>query len=258
MSPAVFVVVLVGLLAAAGCVFFRRLWAAIPAGREPGPFGRADGFVAAALAGWFVWLAFQSFGREAVVTPSAILGSGIVYAGILGMIVALLMVRGISLDAVFGLWWRGWREKAGFVFLAFLAVLPVVAAAQWIGGHLDSGGGGVQPLVEYWLGGPGRGGRVLVVAMAVVVAPLAEEFVFRGYLYRVAARWTGRRMGMVFASLLFAVIHAHVPALGGLFVLAMALNLVYEHTGSIWAPVLMHSAFNGTTLAASLIWPGLA
>jgi membrane protease YdiL (CAAX protease family) len=254
----VFLFLLMGLLAVAGCVFYGRLWVALPAGRVPGPFGRADLFLAAGLACWFLWLAFQSFGRETVVTPSAILGGGIVYGGILGMIVAALVVRGISLDAVFGLCWRGLRWGPGFVVLAFFAALPVVAAAQWVGGHLDSGGGGVQPLVEYWLGDPGRSSRVLVVGMAVVVAPLAEEFVFRGYLYRVAARWTGRRRAMVFTSALFALIHAHAPALGGLFVLAMALNLVYEQTGSIWAPVLMHSAFNGTTLAAALLWPELA
>ena len=39
----------------------------------------------------------------------------------------------------------------------------------------------------------------------------------------------------------FAAIHAHIPSLAGLFVLAVALTLVYEGAGSLWAPILMHS-----------------
>ena len=60
---------------------------------------------------------------------------------------------------------------------------------------------------------------------------------------------------MLISAPVFAAIHAHIPSLAGLFVLAVALTLVYEGAGSLWAPILMHSLFNGLTVILTLAWP---
>jgi len=89
----------------------------------------------------------------------------------------------------------------------------------------------------------------------VGVAPLAEEVLFRGYLFRVAERFAGRWPAIATVSLLFAGVHVHLPAMGGLFVLAVTLNILYCATGSLWAPIAAHALFNSLTLIISLAWP---
>jgi CAAX amino terminal protease family. len=60
---------------------------------------------------------------------------------------------------------------------------------------------------------------------------------------------------MIISASIFAAIHAHIPSLAGLFVLAVTLTLVYQSTGSLWTPMLMHALFNAVTVILTLAWP---
>ena len=64
---------------------------------------------------------------------------------------------------------------------------------------------------------------VLMAFAAVIVAPLCEEVVFRGYVYPVAKKFTGARAGALFSALVFAAAHGNVAALVPLFVFGLAL-----------------------------------
>jgi membrane protease YdiL (CAAX protease family) len=94
---------------------------------------------------------------------------------------------------------------------------------------------------------------VLMAVTAAIVAPLAEEVVFRGYLYPAAKRFCGPAGGIVFSSLVFAAAHGHVVALLPLFILAVILCLLYELTGSIWACMSVHFLFNAATVTIQLL-----
>lgn len=105
--------------------------------------------------------------------------------------------------------------------------------------------------------------RILIVFMAVIVAPLLEETLFRGLFqtmirtllemrnpkFRISnAAWPA----IVISSALFAMIHmdmAHWPAL---FVLSLSLGYAYEKSGSLFRPIFIHSLFNAATIAAVL------
>ncbi|OUU86005.1 MAG: hypothetical protein CBC36_09775 [Verrucomicrobiaceae bacterium TMED76] len=87
--------------------------------------------------------------------------------------------------------------------------------------------------------------KIAIIISAVVVAPLVEEIIFRGYIYPVLKRFTHPAFSCVMTSLLFAVIHTNVESLISLFFLAIVLTMFYEKTKSIWVPILMHSIFNG-------------
>ena len=89
---------------------------------------------------------------------------------------------------------------------------------------------------------------VMLCFTAVVVAPITEEVIFRGYLYPVAKRFAGRWAAVAFSSLLFAMVHQNSMALLPLAFLAVLLALSYEWTGSIWAPIGIHMFFNATTV----------
>jgi membrane protease YdiL (CAAX protease family) len=90
--------------------------------------------------------------------------------------------------------------------------------------------------------------RVYLVFFAVVIAPLGEEFFFRGLLFSTAKRFGRPRLGWVGVSLLFALIHWNAPTFLPLFVLALGLTWLYEKTEGLLAPVIAHSLFNTANL----------
>jgi len=95
----------------------------------------------------------------------------------------------------------------------------------------------------------------LLMVVAVVVAPIWEEVIFRGTIYR----YLKTRMKPIFAltitSLLFACAHFNVLAFLPLFLLGMLLGRSYEKTGSIKVPILYHAIFNLTTVLTLLFLP---
>ena len=93
----------------------------------------------------------------------------------------------------------------------------------------------------------------LMAVAAVIVAPVAEEVVFRGYLYPAAKYFCGPVGAILFSSLVFAAAHGNVVAMAPLFLLAVLLCLIYEFTGSIWANISVHFLFNAATVAIQML-----
>ncbi|MEI8120729.1 MAG: type II CAAX endopeptidase family protein [bacterium] len=94
---------------------------------------------------------------------------------------------------------------------------------------------------SFWL-------RVVMAFLAVVIAPIFEECLFRGILMPVLIRRLGLGAGIFSTSLLFASIHAHLPSLAPLTVVAAGFSLAYLYSRSLWVPIIMHSLFNGVNL----------
>ena len=87
-----------------------------------------------------------------------------------------------------------------------------------------------------------------MVFFAVLLAPLGEEFFFRGLLFSTAKRFGWPKLGWFGVSFLFALIHVNAPTFLPLFVLALALTWLYEKTEGLLAPVIAHSLFNAANL----------
>jgi membrane protease YdiL (CAAX protease family) len=90
---------------------------------------------------------------------------------------------------------------------------------------------------------------MLFVVTAVLVAPLAEETIFRGYLYPMFARWFGVVPSVVITGVLFGLMHG--PQLGGAKSLIAVMSLVgiiftavRARTGTVFASYLMHLGYN--------------
>lgn len=92
----------------------------------------------------------------------------------------------------------------------------------------------------------------LLSFMAVIVAPITEEIIFRGYLYPVAKHYSGRLPALLFSSIVFAAIHQSTIAFLPLLFLALVLAISYELTGSILAPISIHILFNSMTVMAQV------
>ncbi len=99
---------------------------------------------------------------------------------------------------------------------------------------------------------------MLFVAMAVFVAPLVEETLFRGYLYPMFARSFGVTPGILLTGFLFGLMHGaqlgwtwSLVAL--LTIVGIIFTLVRARTGTVVASFLMHLGYNGLISVAAVV-----
>ena len=161
----------------------------------------------------------------------------------------------------------GWREISGLgtmrfskqvqrVIIALAVAVPVMVALKILSTLvLEKLGWPVedQRAVELLLGAKSIGMKIYLGIFAVVIAPLAEEFVFRGLLFSSFKKAGWSKCGWVVVSLLFAAIHGSAPIFLPLFVFALALTWLYETTEGLLAPVMAHGIFNAGNLAILFI-----
>lgn len=96
---------------------------------------------------------------------------------------------------------------------------------------------------------------ILAFLTLVVVAPLAEEILFRGYLYGKLRKTVPVWLAMLLTSVLFAAIHGQWNVAVDVFALSIVLCILRETTGSIWAGVLLHMVKNGIAFYILFINP---
>ncbi len=86
--------------------------------------------------------------------------------------------------------------------------------------------------------------NIMAFTALVIIAPLAEEILFRGYLYGKLKAYVPALWGAVATSLLFGLVHLQWNVAIDVFVLSMFLCWLRSITGSIWAGVLAHGVKN--------------
>ncbi len=90
----------------------------------------------------------------------------------------------------------------------------------------------------------GLGRQIVLGVFAVVLAPVAEETFFRGFLYPLVKQNTSRGFALVSVAVFFALIHFNLAILLPLTFLAVVLTLLYEWTDNLLACIVVHSLFN--------------
>ncbi len=103
-----------------------------------------------------------------------------------------------------------------------------------------------------------RTGAMLLMAMAVFVAPLVEETVFRGYLYPLFAKSLGVLPGILITGLLFGLMHgAQLGWTWGLVALLTLVGVIFTfaraRTGTVVASFLLHLGYNSMIAVTSII-----
>jgi membrane protease YdiL (CAAX protease family) len=103
-----------------------------------------------------------------------------------------------------------------------------------------------------------RNSAILLMVMAVVVAPLVEETVFRGYLYPLFAKTFGMLPAILLTGVLFGLMHA--PQLAwtwGVVVLLCLVGVIFTfaraYTGTVLASYLLHLGYNSMIAVATVI-----
>ena len=93
------------------------------------------------------------------------------------------------------------------------------------------------------------GPRIYLGFFAIILAPVAEEFFFRGLLFPFVRQLGYPRLAWLGVSVFFALIHWDVPTFVPLFVLALTMTWLYTKTGSLLAPITAHALFNAVNFA---------
>jgi membrane protease YdiL (CAAX protease family) len=112
-------------------------------------------------------------------------------------------------------------------------------------------------------------GLLLHLLAGAVIAPVAEEVLYRGFALTAWRRTAGTRSAIFRSSILFVL--AHVLFVGGdtfgdavslAFVggvvrvpIAFVLGWLFVRTGSLWGPIGLHAAFNGILIALGEMAP---
>ena len=100
---------------------------------------------------------------------------------------------------------------------------------------------------------------ILYAVLGVLVAPLVEETIFRGFLYPVIARRLGIAAGVLITGMLFGLLHA-AQLWGGwgqivlLIVVGVVLTAVRARTGTVSASYFVHLGYNGLQLLGYLVY----
>lgn len=215
---------------------------------------RLDAVVAVALVVWFLLLGRDALAGsgERVVEFRHVVTGAVIYASILLFLVGLLVYRDFRPAAVFGFGELGFGRMLGRSLLLLAAAYPLLILVQAMVYGASGGNLSPQEVVEFLQRAEAPRDRLAVVVMAVVVAPVAEEVIFRGYLYPVFKKSLGPAVSLVLTSVLFAVLHGHAPSIPALTMLAVCLGLAYEQTGSLLVPMTMHAVFNAVSVAGIL------
>ena len=169
--------------------------------------------------------------------------------------VSILIVRRVGWVAWLGLRWHEWY----WVFLmapGAVVFMWVVFGGLQVSGYMEwmqsLGVETVQETVKLLQKSEDPLVLGLMALAAVVVAPLCEETVFRGFFYPVMKRFAGAWPAAICSSLVFASAHGNLAALLPLCIFGGVLVFVYEKTGSIWAPMAVHFCFNSATVLAQV------
>jgi membrane protease YdiL (CAAX protease family) len=98
---------------------------------------------------------------------------------------------------------------------------------------------------------------VVLIVMTMFLAPIMEEWLFRGVLFRALSeggdRGGSRRAvvtGVVVSAILFAAAHGEPTQFAGLFFLGMVLAFLLYRTKRIIPSIITHMSFNGVAIAA--------
>lgn len=160
-------------------------------------------------------------------------------SGLLAIGVILLFYR-IRRKKLGDALWLRWVEGPGLLSGAALA--PALYLAVTVA---------MMALPEAWLDSYAEassgvsGGGVIGIVAVVLVAPVVEEFIFRGLIMTRLAQAMPGWLAAALSAAIFGLCHGHPVWFAYTFVLGVLFGLMDLRLGSIWPSILAHMVFNG-------------
>jgi len=150
--------------------------------------------------------------------------------------------------------WMSWTDvilaPAGMVVYLILSSLLILLATKifpWfdVNQTQQTGFGQLNFRYEY----------IVAFVTLVVIAPVAEEVIFRGYLFGKLRKFVPFWIAAVVTSVLFGFAHGAWNVAIDVFVLSMVSCFLRESTGNIWTSILIHMLKNGLAFYILFINP---
>lgn len=209
------------------------------------------------------WILEQLGAGETPKNTMAMIGGGVLGIAV-GAVFASLSARAVPSA---GLGFRASDLWKGGV--ALLIALPVIYAAsigamyayhQVTGERPDAAG---HAILKSLRDEPQNPWHWAAAMSAVVLAPIFEELVYRGFLQSALLRATGRAgLSIVLTTTVFTLMHVvgstSVPwySLPAIAVLGLSMGVAFEKTGRLGVPIVMHVLFNGLNVALTAAGAG--
>lgn len=150
----------------------------------------------------------------------------------------------------------GTGTRIALLLLSGVFLMPLVAAVAGITMKLYDAVFGyeppVSPILEFLQANQTPVAIISVAVAAVIIAPLTEEVIFRLVLYESFSSFRLRYPAFI-TSFLFAVMHQVPVQIPALFVVGLVLQYLRRRYNSLWAPIIVHSAYNAASLAALIV-----
>ncbi|HEX2103667.1 MAG TPA: CPBP family intramembrane glutamic endopeptidase [Solirubrobacteraceae bacterium] len=216
--------------------------------------GAAATLVGASIVGIIAVVAFDAKTSSPGVT---IVGSVVQDMCLIGAALVFARLAGRPLPAHFGLRRTGVKRALVWMLATWVAFFVFTGAWVAVWGALT----GDQPENDEALEGLGvdRSTAAMLGAafLVSVVAPIGEEFFFRGFFYGALRNWRGPWLAAVLTGLVFGIVHfssSNVAFLVPLAFFGFGLCLLYERTGSLYPCIALHCANNSLAFGTSMEW----
>lgn len=145
-------------------------------------------------------------------------------------------------------------NRVGLGIVAGLGFAAVVLAITKLINYSGSGsvpGGSLNNLTDY----------ILLMIGGSVVAPISEEFFFRGIAFGGVKKWLVHKgfgypfaLSLAFSSLFFAAVHGYdIFGTTVVLIAGIIFALLYHKTGSLVSPILAHAFYNGVLITVEFM-----
>jgi len=189
------------------------------------------------------------------------------------MTIVAVLIYIICLVFVIGIPWLIWRSRvrlsdiglnrlptwtdilmapAGMIIYFVISAFLMFLATSWlpwfdVSQAQDTGFSQLGQRYEY----------ILAFLTLVIIAPIAEEILFRGYLLGKISKYMPVWLAILITSVLFGFVHGAWNLAIDTFALSVVLCLLRISTKSLWAPILLHTMKNSLAFYILFINPAL-
>lgn len=172
------------------------------------------------------------------------------------LITVFLKSHGATWREFLGLDVAPWRRALWFALATSVLAIPLTLFLNALSAELinliQHHAAEEQPVIKILHNTGGGVQRVFFGFAAIVLAPIVEESLFRGILYRFIKQLGYPMIALSGTSLFFAAIHANLMTFVPLTFLAMIFVLLYERTQTLLAPIITHALFNAVNFTLFL------
>ncbi|MCF6150116.1 MAG: CPBP family intramembrane metalloprotease [Candidatus Kuenenia sp.] len=136
--------------------------------------------------------------------------------------------------------------------IRYLITIPVIMLAGFIVNAVSSYYGimpDIQDVVQWVLDEDSVLVLACLIFFGIIVAPIMEEIIFRGFLVPALRNYFGVRYAIFISAAVFAAVHMDAFAFLQIFILGILLGYLYEKTQSLATSIVVHILHNSLTLA---------